>query len=62
MRIQHLLHLVVGLAVFLRHEHNHDERGLSQSAENAILLTGAVTIAGVVITLLGTYVARHLPK
>ncbi len=32
--------------VFLRDPHVRNERGLSQSAENAILLAGAVTIAG----------------
>lgn len=39
-----------------------DERGLSQSTENAILLAGAVAIAGVVITLVGAYVRNHLPQ
>lgn len=39
-----------------------DQRGLSQSTENAILLAGAVTIAGVVITVVGKYVSDHLPK
>lgn len=39
-----------------------DERGLSQSTENAILLAGAVTIAGIVITAITAYVQAHLPK
>ena len=39
-----------------------DERGLSQSAENAILLAGAVTVAGIVITLITAYVRAKLPK
>lgn len=39
-----------------------DERGLSQSTENAILLAGAVTIAVVVITVITDYVSKHLPK
>jgi hypothetical protein len=38
------------------------ERGLSQSAENAILLAGAVTVAGIVITLITAYVRAKLPK
>lgn len=37
-----------------------DQRGLSQSTENAVLLVGAIAIAGVVITLVGGYVARQL--
>lgn len=39
-----------------------DERGLSQSTENAVLLAGAIAIAGVVITLVGAYVQAHMPK
>ena len=38
-----------------------DERGLSQSVENAILLTGAVVIAGIVITVITAYVRNNLP-
>lgn len=37
------------------------ERGLSQSAENAILLAGAVTVAGIVIAAVTIYVRSHLP-
>jgi hypothetical protein len=39
-----------------------DERGLSQSTENAILLAGAVAIAGIIITVITAYVRAHLPK
>lgn len=38
-----------------------DERGLSQSTENAILLAGAVTVATIVITAVTAYVTSHLP-
>lgn len=38
------------------------ERGLSQSAENAILLAGAVTVAGIVIAAVTIYVRSHLPR
>jgi len=38
-----------------------DERGLSQSTENAVLLAGAVTVAGVVVAVITTYVKSHLP-
>jgi len=39
-----------------------DERGLSQSTENAILLAGAVTVAGIVIAVITAYVKNHLPS
>ncbi len=38
-----------------------DERGLSQSTENAILLAGAVAVAVIVITVITAYVRRNLP-
>ena len=37
------------------------ERGLSQSTENAILLAGAVAVAGVIVTVITAYVKNHLP-
>lgn len=40
---------------------NRDERGLSQSTENAILLAGAVTVATVVITAVTAYVTANMP-
>ncbi|MFZ2624888.1 MAG: hypothetical protein WAX29_06565 [Propionibacterium sp.] len=39
-----------------------DERGLSQSTENAVLLAGAVIIAGVVIAAVRAYVTSHMPS
>lgn len=39
-----------------------DERGLSQSTENAILLAGAVAVAGIVITVITAFVQSRLPK
>lgn len=41
---------------------SRDERGLSQSTENAILLAGAVTIALIVIGAITAYVTKHLPN
>ncbi|AXE37282.1 hypothetical protein [Acidipropionibacterium virtanenii] len=38
-----------------------DERGLSQSTENAILLVGAVSVATIVVTAITAYVKSHLP-
>lgn len=39
-----------------------DERGLSQSAEMAILLAGAVLVAGTIVTAITMFVKSHLPK
>ena len=39
-----------------------DERGLSQSTENAILLAGAVTVAVAVISAVTLYVNAKLPR
>ena len=38
-----------------------DERGLSQSTENAILLAGAALIAGIIIKVITDYVSDKLP-
>ena len=59
---KHLLSTVVGLLVLLKDPGRRDERGLSQSAENAILLAGAVTVALIVIAAITTYVTANLPK
>ena len=39
-----------------------DERGLSQSTENAILLAGAVGIAVLIISAITAYVQANLPS
>ncbi len=39
-----------------------DERGLSQSTENAILLAGAVAIAVIIIAAITSYVQANLPQ
>ena len=50
------------------HTHQHpqnrtmDERGLSQSTENAILLAGAVGIAVLIISAITAYVQANLPS
>ena len=61
MSAKHLVNSMIGLLVTLRQPTARDERGLSQSTENAILLAGAVGIASAVILAIGTYVARHMP-
>lgn len=63
MHVRLLVHHLIGLAVFLHTaDSKRDERGLSQSAENAILLAGAVGIAIAVIVAIKSYVLAHLPK
>lgn len=42
-------------------ERGRDERGLSQSTENAILLAGAVLIAGIIVTVITIFVRDNLP-
>jgi len=59
------LHALLGLWIqhnAARRAPRPDERGLSQSTENAILLAGAVGIAIIVINVLTTYVKAHLPQ
>jgi hypothetical protein len=62
MKVQQWAATLVGLFVLLKNPTSRNERGLSQSAENAILLAGAVTVAGIVITLITAYVRAKLPK
>jgi hypothetical protein len=62
MNAKHLVHTVVGLLVLLKDPGRRDERGLSQSAENAILLAGAVTVALIVLGVITTFVTARLPK
>ena len=51
------IHHLVGLLVTLRHlPRERDERGLSQSTENAILLAGAAIVAVGIITAVTLYV------
>ena len=56
------LHHTVGLIVLLvMGPRKPDERGLSQSTENAILLAGAALIAGIIIKVITDYVSDKLP-
>jgi hypothetical protein len=62
MNAKRLVLAVVGLLVLLKDPGRRDERGLSQSAENAILLAGAVTVALIVIGAITTYVTGKMPR
>ena len=55
-----IIHQSVGL--LLRANQPRDERGLSQSTENAILLAGAAVIALLIITVITSYVRDNLPS
>lgn len=53
-------HRFVGILV-AAHEHGErDERGLSQSTENAILLAGAAAVAITIVTIVTTLVSNRL--
>jgi hypothetical protein len=63
MKIKTLAAVIVGLLLTLqRPRPAGDERGLSQSAETAILLAGAVVVAGIVVTVITAFVKSKLPK
>ena len=53
---------VVGSILALPDRERRDERGLSQSAETAILLAGAVTIALLVVALITAFVKTKLAQ
>ena len=60
------LHLTLGLVLTVFQSptgaRRHDEHGLSQSTENAILLAGAVAVAGIVIAAITTFVQGRMPQ
>ena len=61
--MNHIAHLV-GLVITVLNPQppRRTERGLSQSTENAVLLAGAVLVAGLVIKAVTAYVSRNMPK
>lgn len=58
------MHVVLAMWWQLTHPSSvtRDERGLSQSTENAILLAGAVTVAVLIVTVITAYVKSRLPS
>ncbi len=60
MNLISLRNKAVGLYVQAKMPRRRDERGLSQSTENAVLLTGAVALAAAVIAIVGVYVKGKL--
>jgi hypothetical protein len=53
---------LLGMLVLLKNPRIHDERGLSQSAETAIIVAGAVAIATVIVALITAFVQAKLAK
>ena len=62
MNIKQLAASVLGLLLLVRDPKTRDERGLSQSAEGAILMGAAVTVALIIAVFLKSYVESHLPR
>lgn len=60
--MKRLLLVLLGVAVVLQSPPRRSQRGLSQSAENAILLAGAVAVATIIITAITIFVKSNLPK
>ncbi|WP_028822225.1 hypothetical protein [Propionimicrobium lymphophilum] len=60
MQLIRLRNKAIGLYVQAKAPVRRDERGLSQSTENAVLLTGAVALAAAVIAIVGVYVKGKL--
>lgn len=56
-----LVDVIIGSLVNAQYR-EHDERGLSQSTENALLLAGAATIALGIVTFIAKYVADRMPQ
>ena len=62
MNFKHIAATLVGMMVLLKDPQPRDERGLSQSAETAIIVAGAVAIATVVVALVTQYVRTKLAE
>ena len=62
MNIKQYVASVVGLLILAGGRRIRDERGLSQSAEGAILMGAAVAVALIIAVFLKTYVESHLPR
>jgi hypothetical protein len=59
---KHISTTLVGVMILLKDPQPRDERGLSQSAETAIIIAGAVAIATVVVALISSYVRTKLAE
>ena len=62
MEIKRYAESILGLLLQLLRPATRNERGLSQSAEGAILIGAAVAVALVIAVFLKGYVSSHLPN
>lgn len=62
MNFASLTAVVLGTLLALTSSQRRDERGLSQSAETAILLAGAVAVATTIVIGITAFVKAKLPK
>jgi hypothetical protein len=62
MKITSVAHTLVGLLIMIKDLPERDERGLSQSAENAILIAGAVAVAVAIVAAIRAFVLSRLPS
>ncbi|MDN5762676.1 MAG: hypothetical protein L0H41_10215 [Microlunatus sp.] len=62
MRLAHITHVLVGVLVMIQDPQRRDERGLSQSAENAILIAGSVAVAVAIVAAIRAFVLSRLPS
>jgi hypothetical protein len=60
MLVKQFVHSALAVLSLVKHRPPRDERGISQSAESAILLAGAVAIAIVVVSLITAFVQSKL--
>lgn len=61
MKFSQIMHVLVGLVIMLKDPAVRNERGLSQSAENAILIAGAVAVAVAIVAAIRSFVLSRLP-
>lgn len=61
MKFSRIAYLLVGVVLMLKEPAVRDERGLSQSAENAILIAGAVAVAVAIVAAIRAFVLSRLP-
>ncbi|MCW2803245.1 MAG: hypothetical protein QOF52_1368 [Propionibacteriaceae bacterium] len=62
MKLNQWIGAIVLALASLQHGPRRDERGLSQSTENAILVAGAVVVAMALVGAVVAYVKVRLPK
>ena len=61
MKFSQIAYLLIGLVITLKEPTARDQRGLSQSAENAILIAGAVAVAVAIVAAIRSFVLSRLP-